>query len=43
LKAKEAEQKQKIFDLEEQFKKKDVEFQTQRRDALNATETSKRL
>jgi hypothetical protein len=28
LKAKEAEQKQKIFDLEEQFKKKDVEFQT---------------
>ena len=35
--------KEKITDLEIQMKKKEVEFHTQRREVLNATETSKRL
>lgn len=43
LKSQLGEAKQRGFDLETQLKKKDVDFQTQRRESMNAQETSKRL
>ena len=38
-----AESKQKVFDLETQGKKKDMDYQAMRRESLNASETAKRL
>ena len=38
-----AETKQKVFDLETQGKKKDMDYQAMRRESLNASETAKRL
>ena len=43
LKSTQADLKQRLLDQETNFKRKDVEYQTARRDALNAQETSKRL
>ncbi|CDW77663.1 UNKNOWN [Stylonychia lemnae] len=43
LKTTNAEQKDKIKELEVQLKKKDLDYQTMRRESMDATETAKRL
>ena len=38
-----ADSRQKVFDVETQLKKKDLDYQAMRRESLNASETAKRL